>query len=101
LNGATKYVVSRSHPALEWGPSVLIAGDAAEGVAELKKTDGPELQVHGSGNLAGTLMRHNLVDKYRRWVFPVVIGSGKRLFEDGAMPAALSSSTARSQPRAS
>ena len=75
LNDATKYVASRSHPALEWSKSVLIEGDAAEGIAELKKEDGPELQVHGSGNLIQTLMRHNLVDQYRLGVFPVVIGT--------------------------
>ena len=89
LNDATKYVASRSRPTLEWGPSVLIEGDAAEGIAALKKDDGPELQVHGSGNLIQTLMRHNLVDQYRLWVFPLVIGSGKRLFSDGTIPSAL------------
>jgi dihydrofolate reductase len=89
LNDATKYVVSRSHRTLEWGPSVLIETDAAEGVAALKKGGGPELQVHGSGNLIQTLMRHNLVDEYRLWVFPLVIGSGKRLFSDGTIPAGL------------
>ena len=89
LNDATKYVASRSHPALEWSKSVLIEGDAAEGIAALKKADGPELQVHGSGNLIQTLMRHNLVDQYRLWVFPLVIGSGKRLFSDGTIPSAL------------
>ena len=89
LNDATKYVASRSRPALEWGPSALIEGDAAEGVAALKQGDGPELQVHGSGDLIQTLLRHNLVDEYRLWVFPVVLGSGKRLFSDGAVPAGL------------
>jgi dihydrofolate reductase len=89
LNDATKYVVSRGRPTLSWERSVLIEGDAAEGIAELKKGDGPELQVHGSGNLVQTLIRHNLVDEYRVWVFPVVIGSGKRLFGDGTIPAAL------------
>jgi dihydrofolate reductase len=89
LNDATKYVASRSHPALEWSKSVLIEGDAAEGIAELKKEDGPELQVHGSGNLIQTLMRHNLVDHYRLWVFPLVIGSGKRLFSEGTIPSGL------------
>ncbi len=89
LNDATKYVVSRSHPTLGWGPSVLIEGDGAEGVAALKKEDGPELQVHGSANLIQTLLRHNLVDQYRLWVFPLVIGSGKRLFSDGTIPLGL------------
>ena len=89
LNDATKYVASRGQPTLAWGPSVLIEGDAAEGVAALKKGNGPELQVHGSGNLIQTLVRHNLVDQYRLWVFPLVIGSGKRLFADGTIPAGL------------
>ena len=89
LNDATKFVASRGRPSLEWEPSVLIEGDAADGVAELKETDGPELQVHGSGNLIQTLIRHGLVDEYRLWVFPLVLGSGKRLFADGTIPAGL------------
>jgi dihydrofolate reductase len=89
LNDATKYVASRSQPTLEWSNSVLIDGDAAEGIAALKKEDGPEMQVHGSGNLIQTLMRRNLVDQYRLWVFPLVIGSGKRLFSEGTIPSAL------------
>jgi dihydrofolate reductase len=89
LNDATKYVASRSHPRLQWSNSVVIEGDAAEGIAALRKDDGPELQVHGSGNLIQTLLRHNLVDQYRLWVFPVVIGSGKRLFSEGTIPSGL------------
>jgi dihydrofolate reductase len=89
LNDATKHVASRSRPALEWSNSVLIDGDVAEGIAALKQGDGPELQVHGSGNLIQTLLRHNLVDSYRLWVFPLVLGSGKRLFADGTIPAGL------------
>jgi dihydrofolate reductase len=89
LNDATKYVASRSRSALEWGPSALIQGDAAEGIAKLKEEDGPELQVHGSWNLIQTLLRENLIDEYRLWVFPLVIGSGKRLFADGTIPSAL------------
>ena len=89
MNDATKYVASRSHPMLEWRNSVLIEGDVAEGIAALKKEDGPELQVHGSGNLIQTLLRHNLVDQFRLWVFPLVIGSGKRLFSEGTIPSGL------------
>ena len=89
FNDATKYVASRSRPTLEWSNSVLIDGDAAEGLAALKKEDGPELQVHGSANLIQSLLRNNLIDEYRLWVFPVVIGSGKRLFSDGTIPAGL------------
>ncbi|MET8140940.1 dihydrofolate reductase family protein [Sphaerisporangium sp. NPDC005288] len=89
LNDATKYVASRSRPTLKWSNSVLIEGDVAEGVAALKKEDGPELQVHGSGDLLRTLLRHDLVDRYRLLIFPVVIGSGKRLFSEGAVPSGL------------
>ena len=89
FNEATKYVASRGRPKLDWANSVLIEGDAAEGLAALKREDGPELQVHGSANLIQTLLRNNLVDRFRLWVFPVVLGSGKRLFGDGAIPAGL------------
>jgi dihydrofolate reductase len=89
LNDATKYVASRSGLSLDWGPAVLIDGDAAEGVAGLKQEDGPELQVHGSSNLAQTLIRQGLVDEYHLWVYPVVLGQGKRLFDDGTVPATL------------
>jgi dihydrofolate reductase len=89
LNDATKYVASRSNPTLEWSKSVLLDGDAAERITALKKEDGPELQVHGSGNLIQTLLQHNLVDQYRLWVFPLVIGSGKRLFSEGTIPSGL------------
>jgi dihydrofolate reductase len=89
FNDAPKYVASRGRPTLEWSNSVLVEGDAAEGIAALKQEDGPELQVHGSANLIQTLLRHNLVDQFRLWVFPLVIGSGKRLFADGAVPAGL------------
>jgi dihydrofolate reductase len=88
FNDATKYVASRSRPSLDWGPAVLIE-DAAEGVAALKQEDGPELQVHGSANLAQTLIRHGLADEYHLWVFPAVLGQRKRLFEDGTVPATL------------
>jgi dihydrofolate reductase len=89
LNDATKYVASRGRPTLEWSNSVLIEGDAAEGVAALKRYDGRELQVHGSGDLIQTLLRHGLVDQYRLLIFPVVVGSGKRLFSDGTLPSGL------------
>ncbi|HEX2049440.1 MAG TPA: dihydrofolate reductase family protein [Actinomycetota bacterium] len=89
FNEATKYVASRTLRSVEWSNSVLIEGDAAEGVAALKEQDGPELQVHGSGNLIQTLLRHRLVDELRLWTFPVVVGDGKRLFAGGAVPSGL------------
>lgn len=86
LNEATKYVASRQRPALGWQNSVLLDDDVPAAIAELKDGDGPELQVHGSANLLQTLIRHDLIDEYRLWVFPVLVGSGKRLFADGVVP---------------
>jgi dihydrofolate reductase len=89
LNDANKYVASRTLASLEWANSVLIEGDVAEGVAALKREDGPELQVHGSSSLIQTLLRHSLIDQFNLWTFPVVVGPGKRLFEDGTVPSGL------------
>ncbi len=89
LNDATKHVASRTLRSLDWDKSFLIEGDVAEGIAVLKQQDGPELQIHGSGNLIQTLMQHNLIDEYRLWIFPLVVGPGKRLFSEGTMPAGL------------
>jgi dihydrofolate reductase len=89
FNNATKYVASRGNPELEWSNSVLIKGDAAKGLAALKQEDGPELQLTGSANLLQSLLSHNLVDRFFLWTFPVVIGSGKKLFGDGTLPAGL------------
>lgn len=89
LNDATKFVASKTLRSLDWRNSVLIEGEVPEGVAALKKEDGPDLQVHGSGDLIQTLLRHELVDQFNLWTFPVVVGSGKRLFSDGTIPAGL------------
>lgn len=89
FNDATKYVASRGTPALTWAGSVLLQPDVAAAVAALKEQDGPELQVHGSGDLVQTLLRHDLVDVFRLWTFPVVLGTGKRLFAGGTVPSAL------------
>jgi len=89
LNEARKYVASRNRPALEWQNSVLLDEDVPAAVAALKADDGPELQVHGSADLLQTLIRHGLVDEYRLWTFPVVVGAGKRLFADGVVPGTL------------
>ena len=89
LNDATKYVASRGRPNLEWQRSILLEGDVPQAVAALKGEDGPELQVHGSANLLQTLIAHDLVDRYRLLIYPLLIGSGKRLFADGTVPRAL------------
>jgi dihydrofolate reductase len=89
LNAATKYVASRTLDSVEWANSVLLEDDAAEAVARLKDADGPEIQVHGSSDLIQTLLANQLVDEFRVWIFPVALGSGKRLFGAGTTPAGL------------
>ena len=89
LNSTRKHVASTTLERLEWSNSTLIGGDVAEYVAALKRQDGPEIQVHGSPGLIQTLLEHDLVDEFRIWIFPVVLGTGKRLFGDGAIPAGL------------
>ena len=89
LNRATKYVASSTLNELKWSNSRLITGDAAAEVSRLKGEDGPELQVQGSSRLIQTLLAHDLIDEFRLWIFPVVVGKGKRLFGEGAMPAGM------------
>jgi dihydrofolate reductase len=89
LNRAKKYVASRTLESLDWENSTLLGGDVGDAVARLKKEEGPELQVHSSSDLIQTLLRHDLVDEFRVWIFPVVLGSGKRLFGEGAPPRTL------------
>jgi dihydrofolate reductase len=86
LNNAKKYVVSTTLDKVEWNNSTLIKGDIVKEISRLKELDGPELQVHGSGNLIQTLLKHDLIDEMLVWIFPVTIGTGKRLFGEGAHP---------------
>ncbi len=86
INRATKYVVSHRPVSLDWKITIPITGDVAGKIAQLKREDGPEIQVHGSGNLIQALLRHDLVDEFWLKTFPVALGSGKRLFAEGTMP---------------
>jgi dihydrofolate reductase len=86
LNSARKYVVSKTLTEADWENSTLITGDAVKEITELKKLDGPEIQVHGSSNLIQTLLKNDLIDEFHVWTFPVSIGTGKRLFGEGAIP---------------
>jgi dihydrofolate reductase len=89
LNSTRKHVASRTREELEWSNSTLITGDVADYVENLKRQDGPEIQVHGSAGLIQTLLEHDLIDEYRLWIFPLVLGGGKRFFGTGTIPAAL------------
>lgn len=88
INNAKKHVASKTLTKLEWSNSELIDGDVGEEVKKLKKQDGPDIQVHGSGNLIQTLLKHNLVDELWLKIFPVTLGTGKRLFAKGTIPSA-------------
>jgi dihydrofolate reductase len=89
LNSTRKHVASTTLERADWKNSTLIAGDVAEYVSALKSQSGPEIQVHGSPGLVQTLLEHDLIDEFRLWIFPVVIGTGKRFFGEGTIPAAL------------
>ena len=87
VNAATKYVASNSLTSGEWQPSVFLNGDVAEKVARIKQQPGPDLHVWGSADLLQTLIRHDLVDVFWLMIYPITLGTGKRLFGAGAIPA--------------
>ena len=83
FNSTKKYVVTHSPMDLTWNNSYLVTGDVAAEIAKLKQMDGPDLWVHGSGNLIQTLLKNSLIDQMVVWTFPVTIGNGKKLFAEG------------------
>ena len=89
LNSARKYVASRTLNEVTWNNTTLLQGDVGQAVAALKEEDGPDISVQGSGDLIQTLLQHDLVDEFRIWTFPVVVGPGKRLFGEGTVPGGL------------
>jgi dihydrofolate reductase len=86
MNNTRKYVASTTLESPEWNNSTVIEGDVAEAVARLKQEDGKDIMVNGSGALVRTLMRNHLLDELRLFVHPVVVGSGRRLFDDESDP---------------
>ncbi|MGZ5497636.1 MAG: dihydrofolate reductase family protein, partial [Candidatus Aminicenantales bacterium] len=98
INRATKYVVTKSLETTNWDRSVLVKGDVVKEILKLKEQHGPELQVHGSGDLIQTLLKHDLVDELWLKTFPVILGRGKRLFAEGAIPASFQLLESRISP---
>ena len=99
INEATKYVASTTLTTHAWEKSVFLGVDVVEEIHKLKEQAGPELQVHGSGNLIQTLLAHDLVDELWLKIFPITLGRGKRLFAEGTMPAAFTVREAKTSPR--
>ncbi len=86
INNATKYVASKTLASHQWNKSVFLNGNVADEIIKLKQEDGPELQVHGSGNLIQTLLKYDLIDGLWLKIFPITLGEGKRLFDHGTIP---------------
>ena len=98
-NKATKYVLTRNLDRFDWENSQHIGGDVVDEVRRLKPSDGPALHIWGSSELLRTLIAAELIDEYHIWLFPLVLGEGKRLFENSVLPRALSLVATRSTPR--
>jgi dihydrofolate reductase len=88
INNATKYVASHTLHAHDWEKSVFLKGDVAEEVRTLKQQAGPDIWIYGSGNLIQTLLKHDLIDEFWLKIYPITLGTGKRLFAEGTIPAA-------------
>ena len=98
INSATKYVASNTLKSHEWEKSVFLSGNVPEEIKKLKAGEGPDLQVHGSGELIQTLLEHDLVDEFWLKIFPVTLGMGKRLFGNGTISAAFTLVDSKTSP---
>lgn len=96
---ATKYVASNTRDSSDWQPSVFLSGNLAERVRELKESDGPDIHVMGSANMLQTLFKNDLVDALELMLIPVTLGTGKRLFQDGTIPAAFKVTSSQVAPK--
>ena len=100
MNSAKKLcVTSSSTNKIEWNNTARVTGDVVAEISKLKMQDGQLLQVHGSHGLIQTLLAHNLIDEFRLWTFPVLLGPGKRLFGDGMTPDNIKLAKTRSTPQ--
>lgn len=99
INKVAKYVASNTLSRHEWNNSIFLNGNITDQIRKLKQQDGPDLQVHGSGNLIQTLLKHDLVDELWLKIFPITLGAGKRLFAEGAVPAAFTLHDSKASPK--
>lgn len=99
INQATKYVVSHQDLNLTWKNSFLLNEDIVEKIIQIKNMEGPEIQVHGSGELIQLLLKHNLVDELWLKIFPIVLGTGKRLFGEGTRPSSFKLKESKVSPK--
>jgi dihydrofolate reductase len=99
VNTATKYIASNTVTSSEWQPTVFLSGDISQNVRELKQQDGRDLHVYGSGNLLQTLFKHDLVDALWLKIYPLTLGAGKRLFEEGSIAAAFKVTESQVSPK--
>lgn len=86
FNRIRKYVVSTGQISLSWDNSTLVTGDVVSELRKLKEQDGPDLLVHGSSRLVQSLLAHHLIDVLHTWIYPLTLGKGKKLFEEGTQP---------------
>ena len=98
INSSHKYVASHSPLQSDWSNSILLEGDIVEAIRKLKAEDGPNLHVYGSGNFIQTLLKNDLVDAFWLKIFPITLGTGKRLFAEGTMPAAFKLMESKTSP---
>ncbi len=98
INNATKYIASNTLTSHDWKKSVFLSGDVANEIQKLKAQDAPDLQVHGSGNLIQTLLENDLIDEFWLKIFPVTLGTGKRLFDKGTLPASYTLVDSKTSP---
>jgi dihydrofolate reductase len=96
---ANKYVASNTRDSSDWQPNVFLSGDLAEKVSELKQSEGPDIQVFGSANMLQTLFKADLVDALELMIIPVTLGTGKRLFQDGTIPASFKVTSSQLAPK--
>jgi dihydrofolate reductase len=96
---ATKYVASKTRDSSDWQPSVFLSGDLAEKVRELKQTEGPDIHAFGSADMLQTLFKADLVDALELMIIPVTLGQGKRLFQNGTIPASFKVASSQVAPK--